>query len=194
MSQLLNRWGGSQVHPTMAWWLQLGCGTLLLAVGVFSLGLPAWANGIDLPQRSASPGDEITVTGHNWLTCCPQNTPVERVRLYLLGDEPLADRSPLDPSEGLILFETNADASGTIETSFTIPQVAPAVYRLEACGDDPQDNWICLPEGEFTVVLPVTGYAVWPVALAAVALALTGLGALIRLRLSTRGDPPANGA
>lgn len=192
MNQLRNRWGASNVHSRMAWWLQLGCVTLLVAA-LFSLGLPAWANGIDLPQRSGSPGDEITVTGHNWLTCCPENTPVERVRLYLLGDEPLADRSPLDPSEGLILFETNADASGTIETTFTIPQVAPAAYRLEACGDDPQGNWICLPEGEFTVVLPFTGFAVWPFVLASV-LASIGLGTLISLQLSTRRDSTTNGS
>jgi hypothetical protein len=178
----------------MARRLRLACATLLLAVGVVGPALPAWANGIDLPQRSASPGDEITVTGHDWLTCCPQNTPVERGRLYLLGDEPLAERSPLDPPDGLILFETSADASGAIETSFTVPEVPAGVYRLAACGDDPQDNWICLPEGEFTVVLPVTGSPGWPVALAAVSLAMTGSGMLITLRLATRREPPANSA
>lgn len=189
----VNRWGGLNVNATIAWWLRIGCVTLLVVVGVAGLGLPAHANGLDLPQRSASPGDEITVTGHDWLTCCPQNTPVERVRLYLLGDEPLADRSPLDPLDGLILFQTKADATGTIATIFTVPQVPAGVYRLEACGDDPQGNWICLPEGEFTVVLPETGSAGWPVVLA-VALVLIGLALLIPCRMSTRQKPPANGA
>jgi hypothetical protein len=193
MSQLLNRRDAFSIHPNMPWWLRLGCVTFL-AAAIFSLGFPAWANGIDLPQRSGSPGDEITVTGHHWLTCCPENTPVERVRLFLLGDEPWPRASPHDPSDGLVLFETNADESGTIETTFTIPQVPPAIYQLKACGDDPHGNWICLPEGEFIVVLPFTGFAVWPFALAAFAFALIGVGTLISVQLSKRRDSMAKGA
>lgn len=70
----------------MRWWLSLGLLTSLLIAGPAGQN-PSWANGIDLPQRSGNPGDRITVTGHDWLTCCPPNTPVERVRLYMIvGD------------------------------------------------------------------------------------------------------------
>lgn len=61
---------------------------LLSALAVLVLTDPgvAKANGIDLAKLSGKPGERIEVVGHNWLTCCPQNTPVEHVELFLLID------------------------------------------------------------------------------------------------------------
>lgn len=139
-------------------------------------GGTAWANGIDLPQRSGSPGEQITLVGHDWLTCCPPNTPVAHVRLSMIVNE-----------ERLQLFEVAADPDGNITATFTIPDLPPGNYRLEACSDDPQGAWICLPEGEFTVLLPVTGPAGLPAILSA-ALVLTGTGLVIALQ-SRRAEP-----
>lgn len=139
-------------------------------------GSPAWANGIDLPHRSGSPGEQVTLIGHDWLTCCPPNTPVEHVRLYMIIDE-----------TRLQLFDVAADTDGSITASFNVPDVPPGNYQLEACSDDPQGNRICLPEGEFTVLLPLTG-AAGLLAILGTAIILTVTGLLIALQ-SPRATP-----
>jgi hypothetical protein len=119
---------------------------VVLTVGMWAYdSIPALANGIDLPDRQARQGEEVPVTGHAWLTCCPPNTPVEHVRLFLVqGDG-------LDESERVLLFDVAADVDGAISTAFTVPYVAPARYRLEACGGLTGQG-PCLPEGHFTVL------------------------------------------
>lgn len=114
---------------------------------VTSMPSPALANGIDLPTRQAMQGDEISVTGHAWLTCCPTNTPVEHVQLFLC--EGPCWKSP----QQVLLFDVPANEEGVISTVFTVPWVTPGRYRLEACGGDHSDGSICLPEGRFTVLL-----------------------------------------
>jgi hypothetical protein len=120
---------------------------ILMIIGsLVSIASPVLANGIDLPTRKAMQGDEITVTGHFWLTCCPPNTPVEHVKLFLV-------RGPhLEESERVLLFDVAANRKGFISTVFTVPQVAPGRYRLEACGGLP-GQVACLPEGRFRVLL-----------------------------------------
>jgi hypothetical protein len=118
-----------------------------MTIGVLTAtAAPALANGIDLPTREARQGDEIGVTGHFWLTCCPPNTPVEHVKLFLVGG------SQPDESERVLLFDVAANEEGVISTEFTVPFVAPGSYRLEACGGLP-GAVACLPEGRFTVLL-----------------------------------------
>jgi len=128
-------------------WSAAICVMALVVVGPAGGGA-VWANGIDLPQRSGSPGEQVTVTGHFWLTCCPPNTPVEHVRLYMIIDE-----------ERFQLFDVAADNDGNMKASFTVPDIPAGSYELEACGDDPQGDRICLPEGEFIVLLAGTGTA-----------------------------------
>jgi len=91
-------------------------------------------------------GDEITVTGHAWLTCCPTNTPVEHVRLYLVRG------SILEETERVLLFDVAANEKGFVSTIFTVPYVKPGRYHLEACGGLTQGGSPCLPEGRFTVL------------------------------------------
>jgi hypothetical protein len=124
-------------------------GTLVaMTIGVVtSIASPALANGIDLPTREAMQGDEISVTGHAWLTCCPTNTPVEHVQLFLC--EGPCWKSP----QQVLLFDVPANEEGVISTVFTVPWVTAGRYRLEACGGDRSDGSICLPEGRFTVLL-----------------------------------------
>jgi hypothetical protein len=121
---------------------------LAMTIGVLtSAASPALANGIDLPTREAMQGDEITVTGHAWLTCCPSHTPVEHVQLFLLRG------SGLDESERVLLFDVPANEEGFISTEFAVPHVPPGRYRLEACGGLNVEDAPCLPEGRFTVLL-----------------------------------------
>jgi hypothetical protein len=108
---------------------------------------PALANGIDLPTRKAMQGDEITVSGHAWLTCCPTNTPVEHVQLFLC--EGPCWKSP----KQVLLLDVAANEEGFISTVFTVPWVTPGRYRLEACGGLIVGAGPCLPEGRFTVLL-----------------------------------------
>jgi hypothetical protein len=114
---------------------------------VTSIASPAFANGIDLPTREAMQGDEIRVTGHAWLTCCPANTPVEHVQLFLVRG------SVLNESERVLLFDVAANEEGLISTVFTVPWVTPGRYRLEACGGLVAGGPPCLPEGRFIVLL-----------------------------------------
>jgi hypothetical protein len=113
---------------------------------VTAIASPAFANGIDLPTREAMQGDEIVVTGHAWLTCCPSNTPVEHVRLFLLRG------AGLEESQRVLLFDVAANEEGVISTAFTVPWVTPGHYSLEACGGLTAEGGPCLPEGRFTVL------------------------------------------
>jgi hypothetical protein len=120
-----------------------------MTIGVLtSTASPALANGIDLRTREAMQGDEVPVTGHAWLTCCPTNTPVEHVQLFLLQGG-----SVLDESERVLLFDVAANEDGVISTVFTVPWVTPGRYRLEACGGLVVEDSPCLPEGRFTVLM-----------------------------------------
>ena len=114
---------------------------------VTSFASSALANGVDLPTRKAMQGDEITVTGHAWLTCCPTNTPVEHVQLFLVSG------SGMSESERVLLFDIAANDEGVISTKFTVPWVEPGRYGLEACGGLTAGSGPCLPEGPFTVLL-----------------------------------------
>ena len=116
--------------------------TLVVLVCIAST---AFANGIDLPTREARQGEQIAVTGHAWLTCCPPSTPVEHVQLFLVKG------SALEESQRVLLFDVAANEEGTISTAFTVPYVAPGRYRLEACGGLTPETAPCLPEGGFTV-------------------------------------------
>ena len=108
-------------------------------------GSDALASGIDLPTREARQGAEVQVAGHAWLSCCPSNTPVEHVKLFLVeGTFPDEVR--------VLLFDVPADSEGVISTVFTVPYVEPGRYRLEACGGMPGQE-ACLPEGRFTVLV-----------------------------------------
>lgn len=120
---------------------------IVMTIGVLtSLAPSASANGIDLLTREARQGDEVRVTGHAWLTCCPTGTPIEHVKLFLV-------RGPsYDASVRVLLFDVAATEEGLISTVFTVPYVAPGRYRLEACGGLP-GAVACLPEGRFTVLL-----------------------------------------
>jgi hypothetical protein len=121
---------------------------VVMTLGMLTcLTSPALANGIDLPTREAMQGDEITVTGHAWLTCCPPNTPVEHVQLFLLRG------SGLDESERVLLFDVAANEEGVISTVFAVPHAPPGRYRLEACGGLVAGGSPCLPEGGFRVLL-----------------------------------------
>jgi hypothetical protein len=121
---------------------------VVTTLGVLTCLAPsALANGIDLPTREAMQGDEIAVTGHAWLTCCPPNTRVEHVQLFLV------EGPALEESQRVLLFDVAANAAGTISTVFTLPYVAPGRYRLEACGGLVAGGPPCLPEGRFTVLL-----------------------------------------
>ena len=95
---------------------------------VTSLASSALANGIDLPTHEAMQGEEISVTGHAWLTCCPTNTPVEHVRLFL------CEGPCWKSAKQVLLFDVAANEEGVISTVFTVPWVTPGRYRLEACG------------------------------------------------------------
>jgi hypothetical protein len=114
---------------------------------VIAMASLALANGIDLPTREAMQGDEINVTGHAWLTCCPPDTPVEHVQLFLV------EGSALEESQRVLLFDAAANEEGTISTAFTVPYVSPGRYRLEACGGLTPETAPCLPEGRFTVLI-----------------------------------------
>lgn len=127
----MSRWSGTLVAVTIG--------------VVTSIASPAFANGIDLPTREAMQGDEISVTGHAWLTCCPSNTPVEHVQLFLVRG------SVLNESERVLLFDVAANEEGVISTVFTVPWVTPGRYRLEACGGLVAGGPPCLPEGRFIV-------------------------------------------
>jgi hypothetical protein len=102
---------------------------------------PALANGIDLVIREAKQGDQVPVTGHQWLTCCPPNTPVEHVQLFLIVE-----------NERVLLFDVSANERGEINTAFTVPYVTLGRYRLEACGGITVQDAPCLPEGRFNVL------------------------------------------
>lgn len=132
-------------YPTGPWnrMVPLAVAAILLA-----LSGTAFANGIDLPKKSGVPGEEISLVGHDWLSCCPRNTPVQHVRLFLVrGDRRIE------------LFDATPNEAGEIETSFIVPNVRPGRYRLEACseglqGGDPDassPSEICLPEGRFRI-------------------------------------------
>jgi len=120
---------------------------VVMTIGVLLCMAPsASANGIDLLTREARQGNEISVTGHAWLTCCPTNTPIEHVRLFLF-------RGPsYDASVRVLLFDVAANEEGVISTEFTVPYVAPGRYRLETCSGATGEV-ICIPEGRFTVLL-----------------------------------------
>lgn len=150
-----------------------------------SLTTPALANGVDLPKRNGTPGEVISVVGHDWLACCPKNTPVRHVRLFLL----VRDRR-------ILLFDTSPNDSGDIATSFTVPTLRPGRYQLEACseglqGGDPNFTPICLPEGRFRILdvpqLPNTGAdSLVPVA---VSLIVLGMFLMILSFLRTGSQP-----
>jgi len=167
-----------------------------LTIGVVtSIAPSALANGIDLPTREAMQGDEISVTGHAWLTCCPTNTPVEHVQLFLVRG------SGLNESERVLLFDVAANQEGVISTEFTVPWVEPGRYRLEACGGLTAGSGPCLPEGRFTVLLgppsptatpnpqPSDDEADWW--LPAIALGLIGVATAVASFLN-RGRPTPN--
>ena len=128
-----------------------------LAVLVATDPRVAKANGIDLPKLAGKPGERIDVVGHNWLTCCPRNTPVEHVELFLLTD-----------TERLRLFDVPADEEGAIRAAFEVPSVPPESYSLEACSRGPElpgvaPGTTCLPEGNFTILAgQATGGGTFP--------------------------------
>lgn len=151
--------------------------SLLVAWMMLETASRAFANGIDLPTREAGQGEEVHVTGHAWLTCCPSGTPVEHVKLFLVeGSWPNEVR--------MLLFDVSATPEGDITTAFTVPYVEPGRYRLEACGGMPGQE-ACLPEGPFTVLVgqaPRNGADAWVWGLPAFVLLVVGLGALLLQR------------
>lgn len=118
-----------------------------LALGALLVAQAAMANGADLTTRQGRPGERIEVSGHDWLTCCPQNTPVEHVELFLLAG-----------TERLRLFDMPANREGAIQAAFEVPALPAGTYRLEVCSRGPELPGVspgatCLPvEGNFTVL------------------------------------------
>lgn len=124
-------------------WGVLQLATVVVSIVGFSLiAGTASANGVDLADRQGRPGEVIFVTGHSWLTCCPSNTPVEHVGLFIVVDD----------LERLELFDVSADAEGVIVAEFVVPNLEPGRYTLEACGGLSEQSVACLPEGRFTVL------------------------------------------
>jgi hypothetical protein len=118
-----------------------------LLLGALLAAEPAVANGVDLQRRAGKPGERIEVAGHDWLTCCPPNTPVEHVALFLLRG-----------SERFRLFDVPASREGAIQADFKVPSVPAGTYRLEVCSRGPDRSGVapgatCLPvEENFTVL------------------------------------------
>ena len=132
--------------------MRSACLAALVALVLVAQPGVAQANGADLSTRSGRPGDEIRVKGADWLTCCPSGTPSDPVVIRMIVGQ-----------ERLVLLQTGADSVGRIAGSFTVPDVEPGTYDLEACDATAgPSGTFCLPEGEFRV-LPVS-------------LALTGSG------------------
>jgi hypothetical protein len=158
-----------------------------VAVTVLICAAPALGNGVDLRVREGRPGERIRIRGHDWLTCCPRNTPVRHVELYLAL-----------PARRLPLFDVAADRQGRIAATFDVPSVRPGRYELEACGRGPGDQ-ICLPEGRFTVLprrlaatgLPLASLLLLTALLAANGIALIATGAPRTRRVSPRSPTDA---
>jgi len=146
----------------------------------------ALANGVDLPVREGISGERVRVSGHDWLTCCPSNTPVEHVELFLIAH-----------GRRIRLFDVTADRKGRISAAFTVPQVRGGTYRLEACSRDPGGT-ICLPEGLFRVLpssLAATGAPLaWPLALAVLLIGCWGHGAGSRMGPAQPSNDDSNGS
>ena len=154
------------------------------AVAAFALLVPpAAANGVDLSRYQARPGEEVAVTGHFWLSpCCPSRA-YEHVRLSLLNGD-----------ERIELFDEPADRFGTVYASFTVPEVPPGVYRLQACGENESGSGSqadCRPGSAFQVLAGGTGGggggSALVIALALVAvLAFAGSAAAVVLAMRRR--------
>lgn len=119
-----------------------------LVMGTLLVAQPAVANGVDLQKRVGRPGERIEVAGRDWLTCCPPNTPVEHVELFLLGR-----------GERFRLFDVPASREGAIRADFKVPPIPAGAYRLEVCSRGPDLPGVspgatCLPvEKNFTVLV-----------------------------------------
>jgi hypothetical protein len=118
-----------------------------LLLGALVVAEPAAANGVDLQNRAGEPGERIEVAGHGWLTCCPANTPVGHVALFLLQG-----------GERLRLFDLRPNREGTIQGAFEVPSIRPGSYRLEVCSRGPDRPGVapgatCLPAEETFTVL-----------------------------------------
>lgn len=152
---------------------------------LLSLSGSAFANGIDLQKKSGVPGEEISLVGRDWLGCCPPNTPVQHVRLFLVrGDRRIR------------LLDATPNEAGVIETSFVVPNLRPGRYRLEACSEGLQGGArnaqpICLPEGRFRIIAlaetPRTGKQLVSLVLVGGGLLLAGFASLAFSR-SNPGD------
>lgn len=120
---------------------------LALVLGTLLVAQPAAANGVDLQKRVGKPGERIEFAGHDWLTCCPANTPVEHVELFLLSG-----------SERFRLIDVPASQEGAIQGDFRVPSIPAGTYRLEVCSSGPDLPGVppgatCLPvEETFTVL------------------------------------------
>jgi hypothetical protein len=82
----------------------------------------------DLERWAGFPGDAIPFTGADWLTCCPANTPMARVTVFLVGQGKSRWRMGV----------ATPDTTGVITGIARVPKVPPGRYAVEACGKWPK--------------------------------------------------------